>query len=1564
MAAYDSIVVVEDWISEHYLTTDSTKASFKAKVADRVKNWKAEEGEGQETVRSRFSAARTQLITALSAFGDAEEAKDTGRSLEDTAAPAYELARTVLDYRGPAQGQTYTRGSGELQLEAWRAGEGDVVVLEAHPAGSLEDVVSSDSRLLGTVVQDGKPVQLATPKIVSELYAADEPPAFVVVLAGRWFVLTERERWEEGRYLAVDLLLVAERNDTTRDGEVERALAVTARESVAQQADGTVWWNAVLEDSVKHTVGVSSELREGVRESIEILANEVLERRTREGLSNDGIDGQDLARQSLRYLYRILFLLYAEASPEMGVLPVGDENYTEGYGLDRLRELVLTDLGTPKAHHGTHLYRSLDVLFRLVNNGHRPKNQQSEEDISRAPGLTFSNLSADLFLPRAIALIDEVGLGNLALQQVLQKLLLSKEGRGKDRGFISYAELGINQLGSVYEGLMSYTGFIAQEDLHEVAKDGNATKGSWVVPVTRSQDIAAKDFVTREDPITGEIKPVVHRKGSFVFRLAGRERQQSASYYTPEVMTRFVVSQAIEELRESGAITDAESVLHLSVCEPALGSGAFAVEAVRQLADEYLTLRQKELGQQIEPEDMPRERQRVKAYLALHNVYGVDLNATAVELAEISLWLDTMVKDLQAPWFGLHLRRGNSLIGARRATYSEKQVISRSWLKDDPREDPLSGLVEAMEKDDLDPALEGRIHHFLLPAEGWGAAAEAKDVKDLAGPAQETLKEWRKSVRTKLTKRNVSRLQGLAQRVERLWQLAILRLQIAEDQIRRDIPLWGRGSERSPTHIVSREEIEKTLNDPNGAFQRLRSVMDAWNALWFWPITDSAVTVDEQKVKPPSIDSWLDALEGILGVVPVRTRKSQSLAAQQANGQTAFGQELSWAELNTAEEWDRVENRTRSISDLKAEHQWLVVCNQVATQQGFFHWELDFSQVFSKGGFHLQVGNPPWVRPDWDEDMFYAEFDPWWHLATNQTQVERNSRMEQAKGDPGHAALLCDLGAAISSQRAFLTAPSTYILISNLRPDLYRGFMERGWRSLADTGVLSLIHPESHFTEKKAATLRAETYRRLRRHWQFVNELKLFDIGHTRTYGVHIYGRRLEEPAFLMAASLYHPATVGRSMVHDGSGQVPGLKDEEGNWDVRPHRQRILHVAKNELQVWAEILDGSQESWGEARMIYPINQASSSVLRKMSSFARMRNLEVHYSSGWNETTDRKNGYFEVGSEKPSVWGDAILQGSHITVGNPIYKEPNPSMKSHLDWTEVDLEALPSDFLPRTSFRVTDDVTRYNKGYSHHLLDDGSTVSARSLPRVAWRRMAALQGKRTLHVAILPAGVAHLQTIQAAMGRRLERNAHLVVRIGAFFSSLSMDFLIRVARFTDLWPAAMESMPIVLDSPLVAELESRMCRLVCMTDGYADLWQEVMGSDWHSDVWIRRAVDRRQALVEIDAIVALLFGITPDELCVIYLTQFPVLHGEEKRDVYDSNGRKVAESIAKLYRLRGESLDVKDRTWIHPQSGVKYVFEFPFRTLNREDDMRAAYAHFAQLLAERQEQKTFAEVTRG
>jgi hypothetical protein len=466
MPSFDSIVVGEDWISEHFFTTDSTKESFQGEVIKLRKSWDEQGKEGHPTTLSRFSevCGRLQILLA-------------GLAEDPAGAPeAYALLRTALGFKGTTATVTFERSGAETWVPGvWMTDNADVVFLEADAADAGEDVLSS-VKPLGRVLVDGKEVpSLTVAKVVSEMYLAEHSPKYVVVMAGRWLVLTEQERWAEGRYLAADALLVADRNDTRKHSETDRFLAIFGRDSLMPTPDGSIWWDGVLEASVKHTVGVSQDLREGIRRSIEIIANDVLKRRAARGLSVDDVHGQDLARQSLRFLYRILFLLYAEASPEMGVLPIGAGEYNEGYGMDRLRELTLVNIQSQESQRGTHIYESLERLFRLVDGGHKPYVGPSatEDPSGHNEGLVFQPLKADLFQESATSLINEAKLSNSELQRVLQHLLLSREARGKDRGFISYAELGINQLGAVYEGLMSYTGFIAAEPLYEVAKDGN-----------------------------------------------------------------------------------------------------------------------------------------------------------------------------------------------------------------------------------------------------------------------------------------------------------------------------------------------------------------------------------------------------------------------------------------------------------------------------------------------------------------------------------------------------------------------------------------------------------------------------------------------------------------------------------------------------------------------------------------------------------------------------------------------------------------------------------------------------------------------------------------------------------------------------------------------------------------------------------------------------------------------------------------------------------------------------------------------------------------------------------
>lgn len=1060
-----------------------------------------------------------------------------------------------------------------------------------------------------------------------------------------------------------------------------------------------------------------------------------------------------------------------------------------------------------------------------------------------------------------------------------------------------------------------------------------------MVPVHRSDHLDAKDFVRVRDEQTGEDEPVLHRKGTFVFRLSGRDRQRSASYYTPEVLTRFTVQQALEELLDQdGTRTSAAEILQLTVCEPALGSGAFAIEAVRQLAEQYLERRQEELGTRIEPEDRPAELQKVKAHIALHQVYGVDLNATAVELAEVSLWLDTMVKGLRAPWFGLRLRRGNSLVGARHAFYAPEDMAKKAWLTRTPTDRPLSELAEAVAAG-RPPVLGGAIHHFLLPAQGWGSAVEVpKAVRDLVPPETlKALKAWRSSVRKAPSKTQVKELQALATRVETLWSIALRRLTIAEAESSRAIDVWGLEGER-PASSVTREEIEASLADPDGASQRLHTLMNAWCALWFWPLT-------ETDVAPPTFDEWLDACRMILGA-PEKVKPSDA-----KRGDGSLFSATAWEALNDEETNDRIFAQAATMGRIREAHPWLGVCDRIAEEQGFFHWELGFAPVFARGGFDLQVGNPPWVRPNVEVEPLLADADPWWALALKPSEAEKKGRRPLALAQDGARSAVVN-GATEPAVLAEWLGDTTNFPFHSGRPDLYRGFMAQAWQHSSPTGTIGLIHPESHFTDDKAGTLRRETYRRLRRHWQFINELRLFEIDHHVTFGSHIYGSS-RSPQFIQANGLFHPDTATRSLEHDGTGAQSGFKNDAGQWDVSPHRGRVQHVTADTLRTWAETLGASAHAG--VQMVYTINTAAADTLAVLSKADRISALGLQFSVGWNETTDRQLGRF-TGSWGPAPWSDAILQGPHLHVSTPLYKSPNQSMRNNLDWSPTDFEALPPDALPVTAYKPTGDRVTYDANYTHWGDD---RTPARDHYRVAWRRMAANTGERTLIPALIPPGTAHVHPVTSA--GLPHRPLRELVAVQAMLSSILADFAIRSAPKSDIHGSTINRLPMLpLDHPLLPRVLLRTLRLNCVTDAYVELWarcwddvfledepilprfdERPIGAEWTPDTPLRRAADRRNAQVEIDAMVAMMLGVPIEDLCTIYRTQFAVLYGYDHREyTYDANGRLVPNSVLSLWRKLGEpenqsQMPKDDRTATHPNSGSSYIYNPLFVNYPRE-----------------------------
>ena len=1572
MPSSDALVVVNDWVSEFYFTADERSGTFLGAARDAVKQWSEESADtGHPSPLGRFTASRqvllSSLITLHEAAAEVGDSATERRRRDALAVPSAEFAeqlRTVLGY----DDAPYCDAGALRWYTPLNTDEPAVAVIDAVASETAESVLSKGGGLLTRDVilkhggddEGGEPIS-AVSRLLSELVSLNRPPKYMLIMAGRTVVLTSDDGWPQGRYLSVDVQTIADRGDTKSGGEIQRMLAAISARSVAPDPSGIIWWDQRREESVRNAVGVSQDLRDGVRESIEILANEVVGRRKAQGLpALANGQAQELAVQCLRYLYRILFVLYAEASPELGVVPTGDPDYESGYSVDRLRELTLRQL-TSASEHGTHFYESLRVLFDLVERGHEPKTTREQGE--RA-GLRVEALRSDLFSPTRTCLLDQVELGNKALQRVLQNLLLTKERRGRDRGFISYVALGINQLGAVYESLMSYTGSFATGTLVEVARHGDPSNGSWVVPEDRIDEELAEHEVMVEDEL-GQPHRHTYQHGEFVFRLSGRQRQQSASYYSPEVLTEFTVQQGLEELITEE--TTAEDILGMSVCEPALGSGAFAIEAVRQLAELYLSKRQGELGRRIEGEDYQSELQRAKAYLALHNVYGVDLNPTAVELAEVSLWMETITPGLKAPWFGLRLRSGNSLVGARHAVYDAavvQKAMPKARMATAPRPIPLHGALGTT-----------GIFHFLLPASGWGAAGSNSEIKKVAPERAKQLRDWSRRVSKKPTKTELKELRSLTERMDHLWGLATRRMVEAEKQSRRSVAVWGTAVE--PGGTVTREQIEDSLKDPNSAYRRLRLVMDAWCALWFWP-----VTVDEEQPAPPEWDEWLAVLRKIVG---------ESFSGRKGKQEEYFAQgDTEWNTLEQIEGMFPGENAA-NIDRLLEQTPWLREAQRIAKEQRFFHWELDFAAVFARGGFDFQAGNPPWVRPTLNVPALLGEHDPWWTLVDKPSETAKNKRRQWTLELPDATETLV-LGAADTAGLAsFVGSLSEYPELTGMQPDLYRVFMAQVWRHASHSGHSALIHPPSHLTDARGYTLRSHTHRHLRRHWNFLNELQLFEeIYHKISYSINVYGPS-QAPQFLNAVSMYHPATVIGSLEHNGDGAEPGYKNDQGKWDLRPHKSRIEAVNEDVLRTWHALMEeGSSEiSVVETRMVYSINRSAGHVLGQLATLPILGNDSPSFSSGWHESGGRRDGYFESRWGEAPSWSEVILQGPYFHVGTPFYASRNATMRGNQDYTPVDLETLAPDALPVTEYKpiyeqdVDGSVSteRYDRDYGSWTVPDpyhpGETrqTRVRSHFRVMWRRMAATTGERTLIPAIFPPGTGTVDNVPC-LGAPSGPPSALALSASSM-SSLLSDFMVRSTAGSDIRGPAVERLPqIPADHPLAVPTILRILRLNCLTDAYALLWEECWDPAMVRDSWtggrerscrpslgavtegwtaatpLRMEEDRRRALVEIDAIMAHVTGVSIDELCTIYRTQFGVLYtydrGEDKRaKVYDDDGRLIPTPVRTAWNKAGRpehGVDTEDRTYTTPSGRVITAPE-PFRILDREADLREAYAEF-------------------
>ena len=383
---------------------------------------------------------------------------------------------------------------------------------------------------------------------------------------------------------------------------------------------------AIADGSARFGVEVSASLRDGVRDALLLFLKGMLHAGPRRAAGR--IDRARVAEaldQAFTLVYRVLFLLFAESR---SLVPTWHPVYRRSYTIEGLRRQA----EQPGAERG--IWEALQAVSRLAHAG------------CHAGSLVVAPFNGRLFAPARAPLAETARLDDRLVANALSALTTLATGGRRER--VSFGDLGVEQLGAVYESVLDY----------EPTWNGLGTCVRGAGRAARTGSEAAD----QDDNGTCVQRSGTTARDGVSIRLVsrGEVRKSSGTFYTPRAITEYLVRHTLQPLVERAS---ADAILQLRVLDPAMGSGALLVSACRYLATAYEAAVVREQG--CFPSDVTEaDRAGFRRLVAQRCLYGVDANPMAVQVARLSMWLTTLARGRPLSFLDHRFVTGDSLVGA------------------------------------------------------------------------------------------------------------------------------------------------------------------------------------------------------------------------------------------------------------------------------------------------------------------------------------------------------------------------------------------------------------------------------------------------------------------------------------------------------------------------------------------------------------------------------------------------------------------------------------------------------------------------------------------------------------------------------------------------------------------------------------------------------------------------------------------------------------------------------------------------------------------------------------